>query len=747
MAQSMPASSPAVASSGPAPRGSSQPASAEAASGPVMYQAQGAMEFPLAKAMPLRPRRMSLGQLKAMFPDFQHKPFETSGFNVFTMPLRFVSMDGSGSREEALAFSFLLSSSLDWAEGAYCARHAYFIFKRSPRFIQPMTREYDPSLVTIAIKDWQATHAVGGVLMRSREGFAGTLEIFDCTGTKVLRKEYNEPRDFFTLLGDMCVDGMIFFGTTPNEAMVKHLHRKRCEHEESIVDLGKAAFAKEKSDQEFGLYRQILDRDPNFADVRFWWANQRYWTDHNRGEYIRQIGLALEGYPIPEIMEFYKDKEKCPDPQLVAHLDRWLGQVKEITGKDPSQTLSQRIEDMGKEQRMTGELLEQAQVEAAENPNRYLMLRDLARAYRSFWGNICDEDMAASLCLAAIENRFLTGTGNKDDAWYNLTRCLIDLGHPDMAEPILAMGAMNKEHDDWDRVAHWYVLDRARVLVSMGYHKQAIGYYRLAYHHWPDKEGKGEILVEAAIAAAVAGETTAFKQIMRDRHDEIKMTKMLPLLEAYEGLLDGRPVQIAGLWKKNERTDFWSSRLYLDYEIQLDLISGRHKGRTNLTKYLRTLPNDRPLWILYDAYDRHQTRVESASFYLALEWLHGDDPWVRKAVADYRSRCTQMQLARPDDLLAKLKDYPPVRWPARDPNARDTAVKVVNSIQPGAVECAIHALMQSGDYAKAEELALRFHHLAVQRNYYNLCAQANHLIHLVQRAKAAAACSQPASNR
>ena len=158
-------------------------------------------------------------------------------------------------------------------------------------------------------------------------------------------------------------------------------------------------------------------------------------------------------------------------------------------------------------------------------------------------------------------------------------------------------------------------------------------------------------------------------------------------------------------------------------------------GPRNLRNWIRKRPDERPLWILYDAYQRQSPHKQAASFYLALEWLHGEDPWVRQAVADFRARTQEITLPAADELLEKLKGYAPVRWPVHDPKAKDAASKVIDSISPGAVECAIHNLTVGGQYDKARELALRYHALAVQSGSYPLCSHANHLIHLVEQAQ------------
>jgi hypothetical protein len=43
-----------------------------------------------------------------------------------------------------------------------------------------------------------------------------------------------------------------------------------------------AAFLKARSEAEFALYAGILNRDRDFADIRYWCANQKQWVDGDR---------------------------------------------------------------------------------------------------------------------------------------------------------------------------------------------------------------------------------------------------------------------------------------------------------------------------------------------------------------------------------------------------------------------------------------------------------------------------------
>ena len=88
-----------------------------------------------------------------IFPAFRHAPFVTAGFNPFSLPMHYEDRGGDGDANEALAMSFLLSSALDWGEGNYCSRHAYFVFKRCRRHMPALMKSYEPKLVSHLVTD------------------------------------------------------------------------------------------------------------------------------------------------------------------------------------------------------------------------------------------------------------------------------------------------------------------------------------------------------------------------------------------------------------------------------------------------------------------------------------------------------------------------------------------------------------------------------------------------------------------
>ena len=132
-----------------------------------------------------------------------------------------------GDASEAMAVSALVSNDLDWSPGCYCARHAYFVFKRERDAVNRFLQKYESSEVADFIHHWAATHAVGGQLIKTPDGYKGKLQIFDPQGKEVLTKQYDTARTYWDLLGDMDVDAMTFLDVKPSQIFSKFLHEPR----------------------------------------------------------------------------------------------------------------------------------------------------------------------------------------------------------------------------------------------------------------------------------------------------------------------------------------------------------------------------------------------------------------------------------------------------------------------------------------------------------------------------------------
>lgn len=687
--------------------------------------------FPLAQATRLpMPARLSLDKLAAEWPDFKHEPFDVAGFNHVTLPFRYESRAGGGDPNEALAFSFLLSNTLDWAPGCYCARHAYFAFKADAGVMKPLATRYDLGPIARMIKEWDATHAIGGVVRQEAQGYSGTLEVYGPRGL-LHSVEYGQPRDYFTLLGDMAVDALRYFDYTPSPALIEHLHKPRCKDFRSIRNLGAAAFLPARCEVEFGIYRWILEHDPGFAEVRYWYANQKQWGDGDRKTYFLEMARSLEDYVFEATLADF-DPKKCPDAALAAQFETRLAEGERLVGKDSPILLHRRLA------LATGpvpeETLRLATEVAARYPNHYWFLYELGRAYEKQ----DDPDMAASINLAALQNRYLVGIGSKRHVQANLARCLSNLGLDGEAYACILPVFKEDMSNENLRPAAWASRYAAHSLANAGWYEKSIGAYERAWRGAGEKDDwRDEMLLRVVASAGIAGRQDVLTQFLRDHREDLDRTKITFLAEAYLQVLKGETVDADAVVKQAPKGEYYTGIQTTIFVAQVDLMKGHSRHRKRVVEALTQQPDLRPLWILFDLYDRQEPRPDSAAFYRMIEWLHGDDPWVQQAVANYKRRAAEAVLPAAGDLLAKLQDFSPERWPAAKKESAKKAKEFAMTSPVGAVPAALRALLDKGDFKTAEDLALRYHHSAVDRTNFHLASHANWLIRLVERARAA----------
>jgi len=699
--------------------------------------------LPLAERRPAPIRAVPLDQLRKRFGAFRHAPYATAGFNHFTLPFRYSTTDESGDLHETFAFSFLLSNSLDWTPGCYCARHVYFVFKRQKKEMWKLAHAYDEKLIRFLVNDWSATHAVGGALVRSQDGFAGTLEIYDRDGKKVLSRAYAKARGFFELLGDMSVDAMKFFGHTPNKALTEYLHRKRARHDQSIVALGKACYAKARTDEEFELYRAILKRDPDFADVRYWWSNQKYWRDGDKAHYNLHKALSLKSYLTEAALTDFEPDE-CPDKALAAKFEGWVAAAERLVGPHAPPILRLKLAEAADRYARCPELFRRALPVAAKFPNSHWLCLDLARV--SYW---CahDVELAVSILLSNLQNRYLVGQGGRNRTLSELIFTMQASGLDPESLPLCAgyvRSAM--EGDRRDRAA-WPSWRMGTGLRALGRYGEAVPWYLAALAFDPEARNRDRNATEAAIVAALAGQEETFRASLNEHGKAIAGTGAGFIVDAYGEVLGGRLPDAKELDRQTRacKRFSWVEREGYRLCAQIEMLAGKQRYRGECTDWLRWDPDYRPDWRLFDAYDRRRPQPEGAAFYDAVEWLYPDDPWVRRAVADRRRRLPKARAMPPEQVLARLADFTPARWPAADRKVKGRAQDIVCALPPGAPTAAARRLVAAGRFDKARELALRYHHLCVDANVAGVRRAIRLLRRIDRAAEAAGTATAPAS--
>ena len=687
---------------------------------PMLFSPVEGLGPVLSTLTPMPEGKVTGRRLAELFPAFTHAPYDV-GFCPVSLPFRYDDPDGVGNAAEANALAFLLGDALDWAPGNYSARHAYFGFEREPDAMRQLARRYDPSEIAGQVDRWGATHAVGGLLRRSLAGYAGTLEVYAADGSVAFTKDYADARPYADLLGDMAVDAIGFFGPPPTAELAAYLHQPRCRHASSLARLGSAAFRPRT--KAFPTYAAILRDDPTFAEVRYWYANQKGWVDDGDGtEEHRQIGRSLHDRLTPTALVSF-DRRQCPDVALAAEYPAWVERATRLAG-GPDAPLSACLA-LDRSSRLRPPSMADVRrglAAAAANPNRAFLLNRVTECLER--SSTPDAALAASVAVTALNSRFQDPTGT-----WSTERDLFARAADLVARPDLAM-AVRPSHDEQPWVGG-QLRNVVESLCAAARWSEAVSTFA---EHGPavaDAEN-AEAAHWAAVAAATAGDAAASRALRSRWGQTFHATGMSALLDA-KGPVDLQALEDQFLAHQTEP----GARPRLLLAAELDVARGQGQLRMLVWSMLAIEPDDRVFWPLLDAYERRDPTELGTYFYPTLLTRFGKaDPWARAANQAWVARGRPGEPAfhfALDMARASLADYPPTDDPVVDP-ARESAARraLSKGTHPFIVSCQIAGLRQRHEPG-GHDLALRFRHLAVDVGDRDVASFAADLVRQTER--------------
>jgi hypothetical protein len=585
----------------------------------------------------MEPGQFSLEDIAKIFPEFQHRPFNGAGFSEVMLPFAYSDPKNLGNSSEALALDALISNDLDWSPGCYCARHAFFVFKRDFSRMQALRQNYDPALISSVAKFWHATHAIGGKLVRGEDGYTGTIEIYGVDGRLVHTQSFEKPQSFWELLGAMDVDAMTFLDAAPSPALADYLTQPRCRSAQSLIDLGRAAFMAQRSAEEFDVYSNILREDPGFAMVRHWYASESRWATGDEQSKEQEDGKALESRIEPgALSEFYGPN--CTDQNIVGELPGWIDQAAGLAGEDCPWIIGCRISNgifgaEGREQAMMRGL-----AAAAKYPNSHSLLIELGT-------RVADFSLAASLMTCSMRDHYFPAVDRSTEQ-LDLAQCAALVGRDDIAMEMLSeLGTTQPQQN------LYYMVD---YLTDAGRFEDAADFYQVIDQK-AHPQGYENVIPSAAFSAIVLGKRDLLEQILKEQGDVLAQEQLGDVFRAYRDLMDGKAVDadnFLGLHQRMSAALVWNILLVAACDAKLG-ISSHHRF---LTEFSFQFPIDRLLWIAQDDYQRRDPSADAGAFYDYLSWLFGEDPWVKKAVGDFHARGGAEKQVDPAALEADLQE-------------------------------------------------------------------------------------------
>lgn len=651
------------------------PATAAAAPGTPLPPAKRPPSFVLATVWRQALPTLSDADWRRAYPAFGHEPFDKSGFSAVPIPWRFGATDDAGPADPdvARAVPFLLSFDLAWSPESFGTRNGHFVFQRSGGRLAKVEAAYDPRDVATLVRAWNGTHAVGGVLVRGKDGYVATLQIFDRDGTAVHEAAFEKPQDFFAVMGDVSCEALRFLGTPPNAALAEHLHRRRCELPGSLATLGRAASEAEGSRAEAALYDEILAADPKFAEVRAWRADRRRADgDASRADRSAELATSLaDGLTVPALTDFAPTAVVASDE--AARLSGWVDRAESLAGRDHPAVVARRLAQVGvlRADRwrvaMTTEELRPFLAAAGRHPNHLGLLTALADAHReppSRGGALVppDPEMEASLALAAVSGRGLPSFGHGDD-WFRVMRAAHDLRRPDHVlaaaerwrdEPGTHYGSIEGER--------WI----AEAYMDLGQFQVAADRYLAIARRTAGSSWDRDCVETAAACLALTGRATPLDALATDP----SAGSAGDFIARCQKFLAGEPIGPSTI---NPRSTRKGAELLI---AEAELAQGGDFNRTDRARIWEHLAlndgmgeNGRARWIVLERFYRQQPTLRHApGFYEAAEWEHPEDPYVTATVAAWRKAGGDATLPSADEVVATLTKSPqlyserPAQW-------------------------------------------------------------------------------------
>jgi hypothetical protein len=374
----------------------------------------------------------------------------------------------------------------------------------------------------------------------------------------------------------------------------------------------------------------------------------------------------------------------------------------------------------------TADLMDRAATAAAKNPNHYWLLADAAYMYDAPPLGRADDDMAASMYLTAMQDRYLTGTGFKTRAVTQLAWIMYALGRSDITAQILLPERAPLDEEEARPLMN--------SLCELGQYQTALDFNKVQEKFL--RKYASNFAIRTIFAAAMLGQTDVVNQAITNQRKALDSDHLMPLAEAYRDTLAGQSIDSKKL--AAAMPDAGARWQYLILLCQLDLASANQTHRDDAADYLTRYPATRTGWILLDAYDRQKPRAEMADFYRTLQWLYPDDAWVVQATSDGLARNAG---AKPPDIAAitaALKDFPARHWSPKDGTLDAAKIEETQKLAtPWAVASALRQLTDKGDFSSAKDLALRYNNFCAHGNLTYLSIWANHLIYKVSECERA----------
>jgi hypothetical protein len=229
---------------------------------------------------------------------YAYNVVDDKGFNPFFTPFEYRCDSGHQDILQRLTFPVLLSMKFDFLKNNICTRHPAFIFLRDLE--TQKSSASDPEKAIMKMKEWGMNVVVSGTIVQHGDLYSGSMIIFNENG-KLFEKEF-EKTGYFKLMGAMISAWMTESGESISDRLKAELCRPMTNSNQALRLLGQSFKLKHRSAEQWKLYEKILEIDPDFAELRWWYANQKWWQNNDDEWNSKMLLKALESHLVVTAM-------------------------------------------------------------------------------------------------------------------------------------------------------------------------------------------------------------------------------------------------------------------------------------------------------------------------------------------------------------------------------------------------------------------------------------------------------------
>jgi hypothetical protein len=629
--------------------------------------------------------------------DWFNYPLTKGGenFRPVYLPFDYSATVPDPDPNESYTFPQLLSLKADWIDDNICREHPFFVFQRERDRLADLCKPGTALLATF-IKAWEATHAVGGTLSESPKGWSGSLVVYDRQGAQVFARNYDEPRDYFQLMADMTVDLFAFRKCPLSVELRAELGRKCTSNKEALRAFGEAATVGPWSNEGWACYEKALVLDPDFAEARFWYGNQKGWTAGNDKWGSQMRAQALKSHLVFRA-GIETDGIKLLDKETAGGIVEACQKMLKLAPENP--TLLLIVAKIGGplESRPEEELARLEDV-ARKHPGFGGMLAALAEAY--FRKGIPEK--AIPMALSETASGYFWPRGEHCISW-NTAGLSFEFCCADWKRSFTCAARAVGDAADSRKDLSANLTLAAADLRELCRFRQASRMYQRAY----EVEANPWRLIgwiESLYEGGFPDEAIAIQEKYKAAIE--KSTRLTYMTAAAQDIYYGKDIN-QGIWRVVNNAPKESDGVVPDDELlerigaYLSALEGWHHG-TCLAAWLH--PWDRQLAILADLWERRERTELSDYLYETYTWLHPDDAYFAGARDEFMRERTgpdpQLDTAHVLEILnaaARLKDG----WDY-----------VGKNLEPMLVEWHIKRLLDARDFRTAEQVAAAYETLA-----------------------------------